>query len=132
MVAACTAISLPVTAQTAAITMSQTTTNPTGLIVDTGKDTAQYNGSSIKKFSLVEVFVAITRNTGTLAGTAVLYGSPDGTDWYATGDTLSITNGATYRGALYVTNKAYKHWRVITSGMTTVNCNVSVKIALIE
>jgi len=77
-------------AQTA---FSHTASNPTGAILNTSSDTMTY--SMQKGYASVAIQPVITRATGTMAGTSVLYYSVNGTNWVATGDTLTNTNTAT-------------------------------------
>ena len=122
------AFSLKADAQQA---LKKTTANPTGAITNTGADTSSYTELGLKLHKLVEFTVTVTRASGTLAGTATLYGSMDGVK-YTLIDSLSISNAASYTGTLYVQNKAFKYWRIITGGMTTVSATVAGTVAIFD
>lgn len=110
-------------AQTA---FSQTATNPTGAILNTSVDTmvlvmsGGYNAA-------VGIQPVITRATGTMAGTAILYGSINGTNYVATGDTLTLTNAATNTTIWTKSQPIYKYFRILVGGATTVTGTASAK-----
>lgn len=111
-------------AQTA---FSHTASNPTGAILNTSSDTMTY--SMQKAYASVAIQPVITRATGTMAGTSVLYYSVNGTNWVATGDTLTNTNAAT-NSTIWAKTVPARYWRIITSGATTVTGTTSAKIII--
>lgn len=111
-------------AQTA---FSHTVSNPTGAILDNSVDTMTY--SMQKGYASVAIQPVITRATGTMAGTSVLYNSVNGTNWVATGDTLTNANQATNTTIWHKTVPA-RYWRIITSGATNVTGTTAAKIII--
>lgn len=111
-------------AQTA---FSHTASNPTGAILNTSSDTMTY--SMQKGYASVAIQPVITRATGTMAGTSVLYYSVNGTNWVATGDTLTNTNTAT-NSTIWAKTVPARYWRIITSGATTVTGTTAAKIII--
>ncbi len=101
-----------------------TATNPTGAILNTSVDTMNY--SMLKGYRLVTIQPVFTRATGTMAGTAILSYSVNGTN-FVNSDTLTLTNAATNT---IVWNKvtAARYWRIIRSGATTVTGTSAAKI----
>ena len=97
---------------------SHTTSNPTGAINNASSDTMSY--STVKNYSVVGIQPVITKATGTMAGTSVLYGSLDGINFIAVGDTLTNTNVTTNSTVWSLSNPPYIYYRIITSGATTV------------
>lgn len=93
-----------------------TTSNPTGAILNTSVDTMTY--TLAKSNSLVSIQPKFTRPTGTMAGTAILAYSVDGSNYVNT-DTLTLTNAAT-NTTVWNKTSAARYWRIIRSGATTV------------
>lgn len=113
------------TAVNAQSAFSHTTSNPTGAILNTSADTMTY--SMQKGYSLVSIQPVITKATGTMAGTSVLYYSVNGTNWVATGDTMTNTN-VTTNTTVWNKSSSAKYWRIITSGATTVTGTTAAKL----
>lgn len=97
---------------------NQTASNSTGAILNASLDTMNF--STVQSYTSVGIQPVITKATGTMAGTAVLYGSINGTNFVAAGDTLTFTNVTTNTTVWTKTNPVFTYWRIITSGATTV------------
>lgn len=104
---------------------THTASNPTGAVVNTAVDTMSYTLS--KGYQLVGIQTIITKVSGTVAGTSVLYGSIDGTNYVSTGDTLTNTNVAT-NSFLVTKATPYKYWRILTTGSGTMSATTAAKI----
>ncbi len=102
-----------------------TTTNPTRAILNATADTALYvtNGS----YSVTTVKVIVTKATGTMAGKAYIWSSPDGTN-YTVRDSVSLTNVTTNYLEKDYTGGIRKYWMVIQNGATTVTGTLNAKI----
>lgn len=102
----------------------QTTSNPTGVIVNTASDTMNLTLSQgYKSYSVQPLIV---KSSGTAAGTATLYASLDGVNYVSTGDTYTLTN-ITNNTTLWAVSKPAKYLRIIVGGATTVNATCSAK-----
>lgn len=108
-------------------TFSHTASNPTGAVVNTSVDTMSYTLS--KGYQLVGIQTIITKVSGTVAGTSVLYGSIDGVNFVSTGDTLTNTNVAT-NSFLVTKATPYKYWRILTTGSGTMSATTAAKIII--
>jgi environmental stress-induced protein Ves len=88
----------------------------------TNADTSTHQldlAGQINNFEVITVQVIGTKTSGTVAGTAVLTGSLDGTNYFAVGaDTLTLANVATNSKVWQVDKSRYRYYRVkvITSG----------------
>lgn len=109
-------------AQTA---FSHTASNPTGAVVNTAVDTMSY--SMTKGYRLVGIQTVITKVSGTIAGTSILYASINGTNYVATGDTLTNTNVTTNTFLLTKANP-YRYWQIRTTGSGTMSATTAAKI----
>lgn len=118
------AIGFAVQAQTA---FSHTASNPTGAVVNTSVDTMTY--SMQKGYKLVGIQTIVTKVSGTVAGTSILYASIDGTNYVATGDTLTNTNVAT-NSFLVTKANPYRYWRILTTGSGTMSATTAAKIII--
>lgn len=116
---------LTITAASAQSAFKYTTSNPTGAFTNTAVDTMNYTCTA--SYNLVTIQPVFTRATGTMAGTAILSYSVNGTNYVNT-DTLTMTNAATNTT---VWNKASsaRYWRIIRSGATTVTGTSAAKIS---
>jgi len=108
---------------------SPTTYNPTSTITDTGIDTLNYmlSGNYNKQ---VGIQIAVTKATGTAAGTARLYGSlfnSTGT-WIPVGDTLTLSNVSVNTHYWTLTEPTYRYLRILVDGGTTVSATAAAKI----
>lgn len=99
-----------------ATSFSKTITNPLSNIVNTGVDTL--TTSVTNSYYIHGLQLTVTKVSGTVGGSAVLYGTIDGTNWVATGDTVSLTNVATQSTILTKTNSVYTkyQWRITGTG----------------
>ena len=109
----------------AQVAFSQTASNPTGAITDTGVDTMTY--TALRSYNLVSIQPIVTKATGTMSGWAVLDYSINGTNWYVGTDTLSLTNITTNT---IVWNKATaaRYFRIRVGGATSVTGTCTAKI----
>ena len=103
-----------------------TTANPTGAFVNTAVDTMYFNLA--KPYSHVSIVPVFIRATGTMAGTAILSCSVDGTTYVNT-DTLTMTNAAT-NSVLWEKVSSCRYWRIIRSGATTVTGTSAAKLSV--
>lgn len=115
---------------TAALSLSeanaQTSFYPkTGTVVDTGSDTLDLAIPGYQ--ALVGIQFVATKNSGTAAGIARLYGTIDGTNYVATGDTLTLANVATNSVIWTKTAPVYTKYRIIVTGSGTMNATISAK-----
>lgn len=106
---------------------SQTTSSPTGAILNASVDTMSYSTSQGYQRTLIGM--TYTKVTGTGAGTAILEYRISPTDNYVSdaGDTLTITNVATRTYYWNKTNTA-RYWRIRVGGATTVTATVVAKL----
>jgi hypothetical protein len=102
-----------------------TATNSTNAITNTSVDTCYYTLSY--SYATISIQPVVTKSTGTMAGTSVLYKSVNGTNWVATGDTLTLTN-VTTNTTVWEKVSACRYWRIITGGATTVTGSVAAKL----
>lgn len=112
-------------AQTA---FNYTATNPTGAILNTSVDTMTFTVS--KSYSMISIQPVITRATGTMAGTAILAYSVNGTN-YVNSDTLTLSNAAT-NTTVWNKVSAARYWRIIRSGATTVTGTSAAKLSVVQ
>jgi starvation-inducible outer membrane lipoprotein len=80
--------------------------------------TAGYNAVSIQH--------VITKQSGTVAGIARLYGSLDGVNYVATGDTLTLANVTTNTTIWKITNTPYVYHKITVTGSGTMAALVSI------
>lgn len=107
---------------------SQTSSNPTGAILNTSVDTMNFTMSGTY-YPVIGFQVTVTRLTGTMAGTAVLVGSIDGVNFVAAGaDTLTMTNSTTNTKVWKLEEPIYKYYRIKVGGATTVTGTSSAKL----
>lgn len=90
---------------------------------DTGTFEKKTNQDAYLCYSIQPV---INRLSGTLAGTIVLYGSNNDTVYVSTGDTITLTNTATFSTMIYPVDKQFKYYQVrfVTSGTVSARCRV--------
>ncbi len=105
---------------------SHTTSNSTGAVVNTGIDTSTY--TLYKSYTHVAVQPKVTKVSGTVAGTSILYYSVDGSNWIATGDTLTNTNQTT-NTTIWNKISAARYWQIRTTGSGTMSATTAHKIA---
>lgn len=110
-------------AQTA---FNHTTFNPTGSVIDTGVDTLTIEFPSWNV--AVGIQPVITKVSGTVAGTSILYGSIDGTNYVATGDTLTNTNVSKNTKIIKLSTPVYRKYRIITTGSGTMSATTAAYI----
>lgn len=105
---------------------NHTTFNPTGSVVDAGADTLTVDFPSWNV--AVGIQPVITKVSGTVAGTSILYGSIDGSNYVATGDTLTNTNIAKNTKIIKLTTPVYRKYRIITTGSGTMSATTAAYI----
>lgn len=95
-------------------TFNSTCLLTTGAVVDT-----MTYGPTASAYSVITIQPTVTKTSGTIAGTMVLYAKILSTDSYtATGDTLTLTNVAT-NSTLWNKPTAARYFRIITTGTGT-------------
>lgn len=72
-------------------------------------------------FSSLAIQPIVKRLSGTAAGTVVLYGSVDGVNYVATGDTMTLTNQVTNTTLWKIGVPAYSYYKVIAISSGTVS-----------
>jgi len=80
--------------------------------------TAGYNAIAIQP--------VFTKGTGTIGGTSILYGSLDGVNYVATGDTLTMTNQTTNTAIFVHATTPYCFYKLVTTGTGTMNGRLKV------
>lgn len=86
-------------------------------VVNTGSVTKTISVSA--GYSAIGVQPVITKISGTVAGTAVLYYSLDGTNFTSTGDTLALTNVTTNSKVFGKVGAPGTYYRVVATGTGT-------------
>lgn len=105
---------------------AQTSFSPaTGTVTDSGSDTLDVSIPGYQ--AVVGIQFVATKGSGTVAGTARLYGSIDGTNYVATGDTLTLTNVTTNSVIWSKTTPVYTKYRIIATGSGTMVATISAK-----
>lgn len=104
---------------------NQTVFNPTGTITNTGVDTMSVKVAF--DYLTIGIQPVITKVSGTVAGTAILYGSLDNINFVSTGDTLTLTNATTNTTVWSKLNQSYSFFRILVGGSTTVSATASAK-----
>lgn len=113
-----------VEAQTA---FHQGVSKPTGAYSNAQIDTMSYTLAN--SYTVVGIQPVVTKLTGTMAGNAILYNSINGTNWVATGDTLTFTNVATNTTVWSRTSTA-RYWKIVVAGGTTLTGTAAAKISV--
>lgn len=113
------------TAKAQLITFSHTASNPSGTVTNAGTDTmnAAINGYS----AATGIQLVVTKTSGTVAGTARLYGSIDGANFVATGDTLTLADQAVNTVIWRKDIPVYVNYRIRTTGAGTMVATTSAK-----
>lgn len=76
-------------------------------------------------YSVLAVQAVVTKISGTAAGTVILQGSIDGTNYYAVGDdTLTMTDVASKTHIWVVTPSKYLYYRLSYTGSGTMSCRL--------
>lgn len=77
----------------------------------------------------LSIQITATKVSGTIAGTAILYGSVDGTNYNAIGsDTLTLTNVTTNTKVWVLTNANYAYYKVTVTGSGTMAATIVGKL----
>lgn len=116
---------LATTSNAQLISFSHTATNPTGTVTNTGTDTmsALIPGYS----SVTGIQLVVTKTSGTVGGTARLYGSIDGSNFVATGDTLTLADASINTVIWRKDLPVYVNYRIRTTGTGTMVATTSAK-----
>jgi len=108
----------------AQLTMTASSNTNTNAVTQTHIATL---GGEINNFDIMTIQVIGTKTSGTPAGTAVLYGSVDNSNYVAIGaDTLTIANQTTNSHYWYLTKTPYKYYKV---AVATTGTQVSTWVA---
>lgn len=117
-------------AQTNFTTPTKTQTVGESAFTDAGIDTLNLTLTGTTNV-LLKIQFRATKATGTVAGTARLYGSLYGTTstWHAIGDTLTLGNNAINEQVwdLQTTSLGWKYLRILRSGGTTMTGTQSAR-----
>lgn len=107
---------------------SGTTTNPTGAVLNATIDTLNLTMSGAYN-AVMTVQILLTKTSGTIAGTVRLYGSDFGSTgtWTAVSDTLTLADAATNQKVWTISQPAYKYYRILQSGGTTMAGTLAAK-----
>lgn len=116
----------------------QTMTGTGDTVTNTGTKTLTYTMTT-NNHNMVSIHLSVSRISGTLAGTATLYGSNNDSTWYAiptekvndtvgvnynTSDVLTLTNAAVEK--IWVVSPAvYKKYKVSVTGSGTMSARVA-------
>lgn len=105
---------------------NHTASNPTGAVVNTGIDTSSYTLS--KSYHVVSIQPALTKVSGTVAGTSILQMSVNGIQYINT-DTVTNTNVAVSSSVIWTKITSARYWRVLTTGSGTMSATTAAKIS---
>lgn len=104
---------------------SHTTTNPGGAIVNAGTDTMT---AALPGYSAATgIQVVVSKISGTVAGISRLYGSIDGLNYVATGDTLTLADQSVNSVIWKKDTPVYVNYRIRTTGSGTMVAATSAK-----
>lgn len=102
-----------------------TKANPTGVVLNTGIDTSSVAVPSL--YETLKIKITVVKNSGTVAGTAILQRSVDGVDYFPIlGDTLTLTNVARQSKTIDLPKDGNLFYRVLTTGTGTMNATATV------
>lgn len=113
-----------VEAQTA---FQQGVSKPTGAYSNAQIDTMTAHFSN--SYLTVSIQPVVTKLTGTMAGNAILYYSVNGTNYIASGDTLTFSNSTT-NTTIWNKTSAAKYWRIVVAGGTTLTGTAAAKFSV--
>ena len=102
-----------------------TTTNSSRAILNATQDTALYNTTS--SYSVISLQVKVTKSSGTMAGKAYIWSSPDGAN-YTLRDSTTLTDVTTQYAVFDYTGQVRRYWMVIQKGATTVAGTLNAKV----
>ena len=94
-------------------------------VVNSG--TASKTISSTGGYAGVVITPIITKQSGTIAGTVILYESIDGTNYKSTGDTLTLGNTADNRTSWHKTSPLNVYYKITSAGSGTMAGLFTVK-----
>ena len=97
-------------------TQAQNSTVINGNLVDTlqtGGDTVTYTISTTAGYSAIGIQPVVTKVSGTVAGSVILYGSLDGINYVSLGDTMSLTDVATNTTLWAKVTTPYTRYRLV-------------------
>lgn len=100
-------------------------------MIMSGSDTI-FNGAVVsvtqdisKAYDVVSFQAVVTKLTGTVAGTVMLEGSNDGTNYLSISDTLTLTDVTTNTKLWTVDKAPYKYYRLKGTGSGTMSAIIS-------
>lgn len=104
---------------------THTKSNPTGLITNTGSDTATYSLPGY--YEILTVQPTVVKASGTLAGTAIFQFSTNGKEFNTSlGDTVTLSNVAESAPTqITVLKPGFLFMRIITTGSGTMTANTA-------
>lgn len=113
------------TAQVSSMVSEYSLTSDT--ITNTG---TAYLYAKVNGYYGVSIQITVTKISGTVAGTTVLQGSLDGTNWntITTEDTLTHTNVSSQGYLWTFVNSPYLYYRVYSTGSGTMSALITAKI----
>lgn len=126
LIAAAALFFVPAKSIAQATSFSKTISNPLSNIINTGIDTL--TTSVTNSYYIHGLQITVTKVSGTVGGSAILYGTIDGTNYVATGDTVSLTNVAVQSSILTKTNSVYTKYRWIITGTGTMSARATAYI----
>ena len=97
-------------------------------VVNTGSVTKTISVSA--GYSAIGVQTVITKISGTVGGTAILYNSLDGTNYSSTGDTLTLTNVTTNSKVFGKVTAPGTYYKVVATGTGTMSAQVRLYYVL--
>lgn len=104
-----------------------TVSNPTGAVVNTGIDTSTYVLAN--SYNYISIQPALTKVSGTVAGTSILQISVNGTQYINT-DTVTNTNVAVSSSVIWEKKTAARYLRILTTGSGTMSATTGAKLSV--
>lgn len=101
-----------------------TPSNSTSTQTNAGSDTVSLYLPGY--YNLLGLQPVLTKASGTAAGTVIGYGSIDGINFKALGDTVTVTNQTTNSGIFFHTTPGWVYYRFISTGATTFSGTMQV------
>lgn len=97
------------------------------------RDTVTNTGSetwttSVGKAKTVGIVVAVTKVSGTVGGTIVVQGSPDGTTYYTIASTSQTPTDASANYGWEITDPKWAYYRLLFTGTGTMVASATAKL----
>lgn len=117
----------------------QTMTGTGDTVTNAGTDSLTYTMTT-NNTNMISIHLSVSRISGTLAGTATLYGSNNDSTWFAiptekvndtagfnyrTSDVLTLTNVAAVSKIWVVSPAVYKRYKVVVTGSGTMAARIA-------